>query len=373
MNIRYRVGLSAVERDELTAMLSGGRHAARKLKRAQILLAADAGVTDDDIAASVGVGGSTVYRTKRRFVEGSLPAALSEEPRPGAERKLSGKEEALLVATACSKPPAGRARWTLELLADAMVKLTEHAALSRETVRRRLAENRLKPWRKDMWCIPQVDGAYVARMEDVLDLYAETPDPLRPVVCFDESPTQLIGELRQPIPAAPGQLERYDYEYRRNGTMNLFVFLDAHKPWRAVKVTEHRANRDFAECMRELVDIHYPQAEQIRVVLDNLSTHSAAAIYETFPAPQARHILRRLDFHYVPKHASWLNMVEIEIGVLRSQCLDRRIGERDELLAEIAAWQRQRNAEGARINWMFTTQRARTKMARAYPAVPNES
>src|SRR5271166_6074860 len=177
MNVRYRVELNQSERDEVTGLLSGGKQAARKLKRAQILLAADAGASDEDIAISVAVGGSTVYRTKRRFVEGNLEAALNEEPRPGAERKLSGKEEALLVATACSSPPKGRARWTLELLAGAMVQLTEHEGLSRETVRRRLVENDLKPWRKDMWCIPQVDGTYVARMEDVLDLYAEAPDP----------------------------------------------------------------------------------------------------------------------------------------------------------------------------------------------------
>jgi len=158
MNVRYRIELSQTERAELTALLSGGKHAARKLKRAQILLAADAGASDEAIATSVGVGGSTVYRTKQRFVLGNLEAALSEQPRPGASRKLSGKEEALLVATACSSPPAGRARWTLELLADKMVRLTEHDGVSRETVRRRLAENDLKPWRKDMWCIPQVDG-----------------------------------------------------------------------------------------------------------------------------------------------------------------------------------------------------------------------
>src|ERR1700686_4023777 len=223
MNVRYRIELSQAEREALTTMLSGGKHAARKLKRAQILLAADAGSSDDEIACTVAVGGSTVYRTKRRFVEGNLERALSEEQRPGAERKLTGKEEALLVATACASPPQGRARWTLQLLADAMVKLTEHKSLSGETVRRRLAENGLKPWRKDMWCIPQVDGEYVARMEDVLDLYAEASDPKRPVVCFDESPVQLIGEVRQPIPAEPGQLERYDYEYRRNGTVNLFA------------------------------------------------------------------------------------------------------------------------------------------------------
>src|ERR1700716_4407330 len=273
MNVRYRVELSQAERGELTAMLSKGKRAARKLKRAQILLAADAGCSDEEIARTVAVGGSTVYRTKRRFVEGNLERALSEDPPPGADRKLTGKEEALLVATACASPPTGRARWTLELLADALGKLTPHESLSRETVRRRLAENDLKPWRKDMWCIPQVDADYVARMEDVLDLYAVAPDPKRPVVCFDESPIQLIGEVRQPIPAEPGQIEPYDCEYKRNGTANLFVFLDAHRPWRKVKVTNSRAAVDFAACMRELTDVDFPEAERIRVVLDNLSTH----------------------------------------------------------------------------------------------------
>lgn len=374
MNVRYRIELSQAERDELRALLSGGNHPVRKLKRAQILLAADAGSTDEAIAASVTVGGSTVYRTKRRFVEISLAAALTEEPRPGAARKLSGKEEALLVATACSKPPPGCARWTLELLAGEFVKLTEHEELSRETVRRRLAENHLKPWRKDMWCIPKVDAEYVARMEDVLDLYAEPADPKYPVVCFDESPTQLIGEVRPAIPARPGKLERYDCEYKRNGTANLFVFLDAHRPWRHVKVTDRRAAEDFATCMRDLVDIHYPKAKRIRVVLDNLSTHSAAALYQALPAPEARRILRRIEFHFTPKHASWLNMVEIEIGVLRSQCLDRRIDCRQMLVREIAAWQRRRTDSGARIKWMFSTDHARTKMRRAYPKpTANES
>jgi transposase len=371
MNVRYRVTLTQYERQELGSLLNGGKSPARKLKRAQILLAADAGVSDDEIAASVGVGGSTVYRTKQRFVEGNLERALREEPRPGAERKLTGKEEALLVATACSNPPAGRARWTLELLADEMVKLTEHESLSRETVRRRLADNDLKPWRRKMWCIPRVDADYVARMEDVLDLYAEVPDPQRPVVCFDESPIQLIGEVRPPIPPEPGQIERYDCEYQRNGTANLFVFLDANRPWRSVKVTERRTAVDFAVCMRDLADLHYPEAERIRVVLDNLSTHSAGALYQTFPADEARRILRRIEFHYTPKHASWLNMVEIEIGVLASQCLDRRIESYADLVAETAAWEKQRNAARARVNWSFTTEKARAKMGRAYPRPVN--
>jgi hypothetical protein len=310
---------------------------------------------------------STVYRTKQRFVEGNLPWALSERPRAGAARKLTDKEQALLVATTCSAAPKGRARWTLELLAGEMVRLTEHESISRETIRRRLVENELKPWRRDMWCIPKIDAEYVARMEDVLDLYAEDPSPQHPVVCFDESPTQLIGEVRAPIPAEPGQLERFDCEYSRNGTRNLFVFLDAHRSWRHVKVTERRTAQDFAHCMRELSDVHYPHAERIRVVLDNLSTHSAAALYETFPPAEARRVLRRLEFHYTPKHASWLNMVEIEIGVLRNQCLDRRIPNSDTLESEIAAWLQQRNASGDRIQWMFDAERARQKMGRLYP------
>ena len=367
MNIRYRVELSEAERRELEAMLSGSRHAARRLKRAQILLAADGGTTDEAMAVSLAVGTSTVLRTKRRFVEGNLERALSETPRPGAARKLSGPEEALLVATACANPPEGRARWTLELLAGEIVRLTQHDSLSRDTVRRRLAENDLKPWREKMWCIPHIDGEFVARMEDVLDLYAEPPDPKCPVVCLDESPLQLIGEVREPVPAAPGRPVRYDYEYRRCGTVNLFVVLDVHRPWRKVTITERRTAQDYAARLRDLVDVDYPEAERIRVVQDNLSTHTPGSLYEAFPAAEARRILHRLEFHYTPKHASWLNMVEIEIGVLKGQCLDRRIDTREKLKREIAAWERDRNASGARINWMFTTETARTKMGRAYP------
>jgi transposase len=368
MNIRYRVTLSEEERTRLNALVHGGKGAVRRLKRAQILLAADAGVTDDAVAIAVAVGVATVYRTKRRFVEEGLEQALSEEPRPGAERKLSTKEEALLVATVCAKPPAGRARWTLDLLADEMVRLTEHHSLSSETVRRRLAENKLKPWQKKMWCIPKVDAEFVARMEDVLDLYAEAPDDKRPVVSFDETPRQLIGEARVPVAAKPGKPARMDYEYVRNGTANVFMFVDAHRPWRHAKVTDRRTNRDFAECMRDLVDEHYPNAACIRIVLDNLSTHRAAALYEAFAPDEARRILRRLEFHYTPKHASWLNMVEIEIGVMVSQCLDRRIPDKAMLVSEVAQWEHRRNAKHARIKWLFTVENARTKLRRSYPS-----
>lgn len=367
MNVRYRVTLDTPERVQLASMVLGGKAAVRKLKRAQILLAADAGSSDEEIARNVSVGTSTVYRVKQRFVEHGLERALSEAPRPGAERKFDASDEALLIAVACSKPPAGRARWTLQLLAGEMVRLTTHESVSDETVRRRLAEIDLKPWREKMWCIPKVDGEFVARMEDVLALYAEPPDNKRPVVCFDETPRQLIGEARVPIPAEPGKLARYDYEYVRNGTANIFMFVDVNRPWRHAKVTDQRTGADFADCMRELVDEHYPEADRIRVVLDNLSTHSPSALYERFEPAEARRILSRLEFHFTPKHASWLNMVEIEIGVMVRQCLDRRIADKSTLIAEVARWAQRRNRERARIDCLFTVERAREKLGRAYP------
>jgi transposase len=375
MNVRYIVALTDEERAALVAVVSGGSKHVRNVKRAQILLAADAGVSDEGIAASVHVGTATVFRTKRRFVESGPDAAIRDLPRPGAGRKLTGKEEALLIATACTDAPAGRSRWTLELLAGEVARLTGHDSISRETVRRRLSENKLKPWQKKMWCVPKVDAEFVARMEDVLDLYAEPLAEDEPVVCFDESPVQLIGETRVPKPCKPGQPARIDYEYRRNGIVNLLVFVDAHEPWRHVDVADTHTANDFAHAMRDLVDVHYPSAKRIHVVLDNYGTHSMAALYQTFAANEARRIAARLQFHFVPKHASWLNMAEIEIGVVRKQCLDRRIEQKAVLAAEVATWEHQRNASGARVRWMFSVEKARVKMAGSYPkpALPTRS
>jgi len=367
MNVRYIVELDNTDYEVLNKLVSQGSERVRRLKRAQVLLAAHRGESDAAIASAVSVGTSTVYRTKRRFVEGGLEFALSEMARRGRERKLSGDEEALLVAIACSTPPEGSARWTLELLAGELVRRTEHQEVSRETVRRRLSEQQLKPWQKKMWCIPTVNTEYIARMEDVLSLYTAEPELERPVVCFDETPVQLIGEARVPVPARRGQVARIDYEYRRHGTANLFVYLDAHRPWRHVEVTARRTAVDFAQCMHDLAFVHYPDAKRIRVVMDNLSTHKPGALYEAFAPPLARAVLSRLEFHYVPKHASWLNMVEIEIGVLVRQCLDRRIPDTQMLKREVAAWQRRRNAAGERVRWMFGIEQAREKLGRAYP------
>jgi DDE superfamily endonuclease len=204
-------------------------------------------------------------------------------------------------------------------------------------------------------------------MEDVLDLYAEPYDPQYPVVCFDESPYQLVREVRQPLPAMPGHPLRYDYEYRREGSCNLFMFLEPLQGWRHVKVTDRRTAQDFAHCMRDLVDRHFPQAAVISVVLDNLNTHTPAALYATFPPAEACRILRKLDFHYTPKHGSWLNMAESEFAVIATQCLDRRLGNQEMVRREIAAWEARRNVAKATVEWRFTTTKARRKLRHIYP------
>lgn len=205
-------------------------------------------------------------------------------------------------------------------------------------------------------------------MEDVLDLYAEPYDPTRPTVNFDETSKQLIGETRHPLPARPGQVARYDYEYKRNGTRNLFLFCEPQAGWRHVEVTEQRTMEDFAHQMKWLVDERYPKADVIRVVLDNLNTHTVAALYETFPPAEAHRLRQKLEFQYTPKHGSWLNMAEIELSVLARQCLPRRIAATTTLTRELAAVEAARNAARATIDWQFTTAQARVKLQHLYPS-----
>jgi hypothetical protein len=207
-------------------------------------------------------------------------------------------------------------------------------------------------------------------MEDVLDLYAEPYDPRRPYVCFDECPYQLVSEVRPPLPTRPGAAEKVDYEYKREGTCNLFLFVQPQIGWRHVDVTDRRTAQDFASCMRDLVDVYFPQAERIRVVLDNLNTHTLAALYTTFSPAEARRIARKLEFHYTPKHGSWLNMAEIELAVLNGGCLNRRLPSQDRVRAEITAWEDERNAQKRPITWSFTTATARIKLDHLYPTLP---
>ena len=254
---RYLVDLTQGEREQLLDISRRGKSSARKVKRSLILCKADEGLTDQQVAEAVMVGPSTVIRVRQRFVEGGLERALNDRPRPGKRRKLDGKQEVHLVAVACSAAPEGHTRWTLRLLADQVVKLEFTDSICRE---------------------------------DVLDLYGEPYDPKRPVVNFDETSKQLVAEKKAPIPAKPGRRERFDYEYKRNGTRNLFMFCEPLAGWRHVEVTERRTMVDFAHQMKWLVDEAYPEAEKIRVVLDNLNIHRPASLYQAFEPGEARRV-----------------------------------------------------------------------------------
>lgn len=206
-------------------------------------------------------------------------------------------------------------------------------------------------------------------MEDVLEVYHRPHDPLCPVVCLDESSKQLVGETRLPIPAKPGRSARYDYEYKRNGTANLFMIFAPLEGWREVKVTDKHTAVDYAQVLKELSDIHFPAAQKIVLVQDNLNTHKPASLYEAFPAAEARHLVERFEWHYTPKHGSWLNLAESELSVLSTQCLDERISAKQTLVDEIASWQASRNKAHVKANWRFSTKEARVKLHRLYPAV----
>lgn len=214
---------------------------------------------------------------------------------------------------------------------------------------------------------PDASAAFVANMEDVLEVYQRPHDPERPVVCLDETSKQLIVETRAAVPAKPGRKARHDYEYERNGVANLFMLFAPLEGWRCVKVTDRHASIDYAHVLKDLSDVHFPGAAKIVLVQDNLSTHKPAALYEAFPPDEARRLVERFEWHYTPKHGSWLDMAESELGVLATQCLDRRIPHKQTLINEITAWEKNRNSHHAKADWQFTTADARIKLKRLYP------
>ncbi len=221
---------------------------------------------------------------------------------------------------------------------------------------------------REQWCLPpEADAEFVWQMEDVLDVYTRSYDPRRPQVCLDETSRQLLAETRAPLPVGPGYAARHDPEYVRAGVINLFVVCEPARGWRQVRVSEQRTRIDWAHCVKELVDVHYPDAERIVLVMDQLNTHSPASLYEAFPPTEAKRLTDKLEVHHTPKHGSWLNMAEIELSMLQRQCLDRRLRDRVTLEREVAAWVRARNEASHAIDWRFTTADARTKLKRLYP------
>ena len=372
---KYRVTLTAEEREELQALLAKGKASARKLAHARVLLqvdetAAGAGRTDQETAGALHLSVRTVERVRERFVEQGLAAALLPAPSKRVyARTFDGASEARLLALACGAPPEGKSRWTLRLLAERLVELQVLDTVSRECVPTGAQKNELRPHLRKMWCIPpQQSAEFVCQMEDVLEVYHRSPDPQRPVVCLDESFRQLVGEVREPLPAQPGAVARYDSVYVRNGVASVFLAFEPLAGWRHVAVTDTRKREDWAHFVRHLVDEQYRDAERVVLVMDQLNTHSLASLYQAFPPDEARRLMGRLEIHHTPKHGSWLNRAEIELSVL-ARDLPERVGTRTALEQRISAWEQRRNRTGVKADWQFTTAEARIKLRKLYPTV----
>ncbi len=372
---KYVVNLSREERGQLEEFIRKGKRPAQLLTRARILLKADIseageGWSDSRIAEALDTSVATIERTRRQLVEEGFEAVLNRKynPKSARPRIFDGAAEAKLIALTCGPAPAGHAKWSLRLLEQKVVELHIVDSASDNTIGRTLEKNILQPHLKQQWVIaPEASAAFVASMEDVLEVYQRPRDPERPVVCLDETSKQLIVETRAPIPAKPGKPARHDYEYERNGVANLFMMFAPLEGWRHVKVTDRHAAVDYAQALKDLSDTHFPDAAKIVLVQDNLSTHTTASLYAAFPAAEARRLVERFEWHYTPKHGSWLDMAESELGVLSTQCLDRRIPDKQTLTTEVAAWQENRNKHHARADWQFTTADARVRLKRLYP------
>ena len=371
MKSKYIVHLSIEEQKGLEVLVNTGEAPARKLLHARILLKAHEQWGDEAISTALTTSVATVERVRARCVLEGVVAALERAPSTRVyQRKLDGVQEAHLIALACSKAPEGWSRWTMRLLADRMVTLEYVDRVSHETVRQVLRHNEIKPWQKQEWCIPpDANADFVYHMEDVLTVYQLPLDSAIPNVCVDESPVQLVQEKRAALPAEPGRPARYDYQYEQKGSANLFMAFAPLLKWRHVEVTERRTNEDFAYLLRDLSDVHFPEAQRIRLICDQLNTHRLAVLYYVFAPAEAKRLADRFEVHYTPVHGSWLNMAEIEFSVLERQCLNQFIADRTRLAREVAAWEKTRNAKGATVHWRFVTADARIKLKRLYPSI----
>lgn len=376
----YSITLRQEQREELEQLVKTGKASARSILHAQVMLKADASShgpkwSDRQIEAACGVSYRTILRIRQRFAASGMKAALHRQKQPlrPAQRKLDGEQEAQVIAMLCQEKPEGREQWTMRLLAKRIVELEIVERISHETVRQTLKKNELKPWQKRIWCIaPKENARFVAAMEDVLTVYKRPYHPRYPQVCLDEGSKQLVSSKQATLPMQPGKPRREDYEYEREGFCNVFVACEPLVGKRVLAVRPRRTARDWAELVRELIEVHYPHAEKIVLVMDNLNTHATASLYETFPKEKAWELSQKLEIHYTPVHGRWLNMAEIELSVLARQVLQERMASVPEVQEAVAQWQDKRNQMQATIQWHFTTQDARIKLQHLYPKMTNE-
>jgi len=366
------VKLSQDERDHLFSIIHKGIHNTRMVTRARILYKIDKGQSNQEVCFALDVTLPTVLKTRKRYAEGGLGSALGELPRLGSKPKLDEKQAAMVTAIACSQAPDGHCHWTLRMLGAKIIELGFAQSYSHESVRQLLKKNELKPWQKQEWCITKVDEEFVACMEDVIETYMLPLDKDNPVICFDESPFQLLAEVREPIPATPGHPRREDCEYERCGVVEAMMICQPAAGLRKCMLMEHRKKSDFAAVCKE-VDRMFPDAKKITLICDNLNTHTKGALYTVFPAEEARRLAKRIEIKHTPKHGSWLNIAELEFAVLGRTVFKKRISDTKQLQRELDAICGERNAEGKPVRWQFNLGVARKKMAWAYPGKVKES
>ena len=366
----------------------GSGESARMILHAQILLLSNDGLgskkkTNREIAELFDISATTVNQVRSAYANQGLETALRRKTRitPPQVSKITGEFEAHVLATALGPVPEGRARWTLRLLAEESVERQYITSISYVAIGAMLNSNQVKPHLSKYWCTPKErDASFVMCTEDVLGIYQRGYNPLLPVICMDEKPVQLLDEIRERMAArplaidpdtglsTPGRVEKIDSEYVRCGTASIFMFTEPLGGWRHTVALKSRKKGDFALLMRQVAEEFYPQAERIILIADNLNTHSRAAFYEAFAPDIAYALAQKIDFHYTPKHGSWLNIAETELSSLSIQCLgNQRIKSIDELNEKLQAWEVDRNARQKGVNWQFTAEDARIKLKRLYP------
>ncbi len=361
--VAIKICLNKSQREKIRQIIK--YEEARVIKRANILNCLHLGYGSNDIAAILNVDPKTVTNVANTFQDSGFDSALFDDERSGRPIDFDDRERSRIVAMVCGDPPDGRYRWTLDLIADeALKRELVQSSISREQVRIILKEHDLKPWQEKMWCIGELDAEYIEKMEDVLDVYERPYDEKYPVVCVDEKPVPLVSDTRERIQAKDsGDVLKIDYEYERNGSVNVFCGVEPKVGRYFNTVTEKRCGSDFAQFL-DLIEKKYTHAEKIVLVLDNLSTHKEKHLIEYFGEDYGKKLWSRFEVHYTPKHGSWLNQAEIAIGIYSRQCLgDGRVGDMESLISETKAWNKMANKKKQTFHWRFTKSKARKSMA----------
>lgn len=352
--------LNIEDREEILRIIKSAKDA-RIIYRANALNLRNKGLSASEVADFLEITPRTVFNIQKNYEEGDLKKALYDDPRPGSPAKFDDRVKSQIVAVVCSDPPEGFDRWTLDLIQEVSIKNKITDSISRETIRIILQEHDLKPWRQRSWCVPDLDEEFIERMEDVLTLYEQDYSAPKPLICIDEKPIQLLSDIRPASGISPGEIKKVDYEYKRQGTANVFCAVEPKTGIYINKVTENRTGREFAKFLSS-IERKYSKAEKIILVMDNLNIHKLASLEKMYSDKKAKEIWERFEVHYTPKHGSWLNQAEIAINMYTRQCLGKtRIPDIVSLKKKTKTWVSYINRCNVKINWKFTKRMAREK------------